>query len=297
MRTADCGVMDEAGTERASLVLVADRLGKRYRSKWALRDVSLQLPRGTVTALVGPNGAGKSTLLRIWVGFERATLGTATVLGEDPWRHRVQTTAHLGYIAQHPSLYGRLTAQDHLELAKDYRPEFDLAGATRRLRRLDIDPSARAGELSGGQQAQVGRVLALGTRAEILLLDEPLASLDPLARRDFLSLLVETTRELGATTVLSSHVVSDIPEVCDRLIVLADGRVKLHDTVERAIRTHYLVEEPDRATDAPGLVGSFANKGAGRSAIVRSLEGHTPLPARPATLEEVVIGYLAGDRR
>ncbi len=296
--SAEVEPIDETGANSAGLVLAAQGVGKRYGAKWALRDVSLELPRGTITALVGPNGAGKSTLLRIWVGFERATQGTATVLGADPWRQRVQTTAHLGYIAQHPSLYGRLTAQDHLEMAKRYRPGFDLEGATRRLSRLDIDPTARAGELSGGQQAQVGLVLALGTRAEILLLDEPLASLDPLARRDFLSLLVETSRELNATAVLSSHVVSDIPEVCDRVIVLAHGQVKLHDTVERAVRSHRIVDEADQPPGAPAVVGSFANMGAGRSVILLAPEGGTLSPrARRATLEEVVIGYLAGDRK
>lgn len=164
------------------------------------------------------------------------------------------------------------------------------------MRRLGIDPSARASELSGGQQAQLGLVLALGTRSEILLLDEPLASLDPLARREFLGLLVETARELNATTVLSSHVVSDIPEVCDRLIVLAGGRVRLDDTVEGAIEGHRVVDGSGGAVEAPGAVGTFAGVGGGRSVLVgREALKSGPLDGRPATLEEVVIGYLAAE--
>lgn len=289
---------DGSGTNGgAAPVLVARNLSKRYGSStWALDDVSIELARGSISALVGPNGAGKTTLLRIWVGFEQATSGRAAVLAADPWRERDRVTAHVGYIAQQPSLYGRLSAQEHLDLALHLRPGFDRAGAARRLERLRIDPTARADHLSGGQQAQLGLVIALGTRAEVLLLDEPLASLDPLARREFLSLLLETSRELDATTVLSSHVVSDIPAVCDRLIVLAGGRVLLHDTVQGALDTHRVAGRSDDLP-RPGVVGSFADVNGDGVVLLRSHEPVASHPgARAATLEEVVLGYLSAAR-
>lgn len=289
--------MTDGGVNGMGVGLSTESLGKRYRSKWALRDVSVELPRGSITALVGPNGAGKSTLLRIWTGFERATVGKVTVLGGDPWWQREAVSTRVGYIAQHPSLYDRLTVRDHLEMAVSYRPEFDGSGALRRLAGLSIDPSSKAGALSGGMQAQVGLVLALGTRAEILLLDEPLASLDPLARREFLSLLVQTSRELNATTVLSSHVVSDIHDVCDRVVVLAHGRVKLDDTVEAIIQGHAILDVGDYGSNKPGLIGSFGTTEGRHSAILRvPLGDPIPLGASQPTMEEVVMGYLAGDR-
>jgi len=209
-------------------ILETHDIGKRFgRRNWALRHVDLAVPDGSITALVGPNGSGKSTLLKAWVGFERPTEGRLTVDGVDPWRDRPAALERIGYVPQAPSLYRELTVAEHVAMARTLRPAFDEGVARRRLDDLDIPLGARADELSGGQQAQVGLALALGARVPVLLLDEPLASLDPLARREFLHVLVDAVHADGATALLSSHVITDIEQACDRLLVLGGGRTLL----------------------------------------------------------------------
>jgi ABC-2 type transport system ATP-binding protein len=275
-------------------VLQAYDLAKRYgRRTWALQGIDLAIPRGGITALVGPNAAGKSTLIKTWVGFERPTRGGVTVAGVDPWRDRSGALAHLGYVPQSPSLYDALSVDDHLELGLMLRPGFDREHARARLDQLGIPGDQRAGSLSGGQQAQVALALALGTRAEILLLDEPLASLDPLARREFLHVLTDAVRSDGATALLSSHIVTDVEQSCDRLIVLGVGRVLLHESVADALASHWI------GTDgvAPsGSVSTFAGPVGERLTLVRRADPAEGDGLRPATLEEVVLGYLASGR-
>ena len=224
--------------------LEAHGIGKRYRRRrpWALRDLDLAVPTGSITALVGPNGAGKSTLIKGCIGFERPTAGRLLVDGVDPWRDRAEALRRVGYVPQAASLYRELSVADHLSLAARWRPGFDRGDAERRLDQLDIPLDARADELSGGQQAQVGLAIALGTRAPVLLLDEPLASLDPLARREFLHVLVDAVRASGATALLSSHVITDIEQACDRLVVLGGGRPLLDVSMEAARAGHRVVD-------------------------------------------------------
>ena len=267
-------------------VLEACELTKRYRrSVTALAGINLELPAGGITALVGPNAAGKSTLIKTWVGFERPTNGSARVIGIDPWRHRSEALARIGYIPQSPALYDGLSVNDHLDLAVQLRPSFDRAYAEQRLGQLDIPVGRGARSLSGGQQAQVALALALGTRAHILLLDEPLAALDPLARREFLHVLTDAVRADGATALLSSHIVTDVEQACDRLIVLGVGHVLLHDTVAAAMAAHSVT-----TTERTDAVGSFAAGDGSRIHVVRGAG------ERPATLEEIVLGYLASGR-
>ena len=175
------------------------------------------------------------------MGFERPTAGRVTVTGIDPWRRRPQAVARIGYVPQAASLYRDLTVADHLGLAVTLRHGFDRAVAVERLKSVGIGPSKRASELSGGQQAQLGLAIALATRAPVLLLDEPLASLDPLARREFLSVLVAAVRADGHTAFLSSHIVTDVEEACERLVVLSAGRVLLDADVARARADHRIV--------------------------------------------------------
>ncbi len=267
-------------------VLEARGLAKRYRrGVWALGGIDLAIPAGGITALVGPNAAGKSTLIKTWVGFEKPTRGSAAVVGIDPWRHRSRALANVGYVPQSPALYDGLSVEDHLDLAAQLRPSFDRTAARARLSQLDIPARAGARSLSGGQQAQVALALALGTRAPILLLDEPLASLDPLARREFLHVVSDAVRESGATTLLSSHIVTDVEQACDRLIVLGVGHVLLHDTVANALAGHGM-----SVTERTEAVGAFAAPDGSRIWLVRGQAD------RPATLEEVVLGYLASSR-
>lgn len=281
----------------SSTVLAAHGLAKRYgRRTWALQGIDLAIPRGGITALVGPNAAGKSTLIKTWVGFERPTRGDVTVAGVDPWRDRSRALALLGYVPQSPSLYDALTVEDHLELALMLRPGFDRPYARARLEQLGIPLAQSARSLSGGQQAQVALALALGTRAEILLLDEPLASLDPLARREFLHVLTDAVRAEGATALLSSHIVTDVEQACDRLVVLGVGRVLLHAPVAEALASHGIGTD---GAAADGAVASFAGPAGERLTLVRRADpggeaGGDGL--RPASLEEVVLGYLSSGR-
>ncbi|HEY7333229.1 MAG TPA: ABC transporter ATP-binding protein [Candidatus Limnocylindria bacterium] len=275
-------------------VLRARDLAKRYgRRTWALQGIDLAIPQGGITALVGPNAAGKSTLIKTWVGFERPTRGGVTVAGVDPWRDRSEALAHLGYVPQSPSLYDALTVDDHLELAIMLRPSFDRAYAQSRLEQLGIPLAQSARSLSGGQQAQVALAMALGTRAEILLLDEPLASLDPLARREFLHVLTDAVRADGATALLSSHIVTDVEQACDRLVVLGVGRVLLHARVAEALATHAIGTDGVAADDT---VASFAGPAGERLTLVRRAGASEGDGLRPASLEEVVLGYLASGR-
>ena len=271
----------------------AHGLGKRYRRRhWALRDVDVAVPAGSITALVGPNGAGKSTLIKAGIGFERPTAGRVLVDGIDPWKHRGQAIRRVGYVPQSPSLYRELTVDDHIRLAVTLRPGFDAGLARRRLEQLAIPLTSRADELSGGQQAQVGLALALGTRAPVLLLDEPLASLDPLARREFLHVLVDAVRVDGSTALLSSHVITDIEQACDRLLVLGGGRKLLDLSIAASIAGHRIIEAP-----APGdeVVGSFMDTDGGMLSLIRT-PSDAAARGRAATLEEVVLGHLAAGR-
>jgi len=269
-------------------ILETHDLAKRYRrGVWALTGIDLEIPAGGITALVGPNAAGKSTLIKTWVGFERPTRGSVRVAGVDPWQDRAAALDHIGYVPQSPALYDGLSVEDHLDMAVLLRPAFDRALARERLDQLGIPRKASARSLSGGQQAQVALALALGTRAEVLLLDEPLASLDPLARREFLHVLTDAVRADGATALLSSHIVTDVEQACDQLIVLGVGRVLLQSSVAEALANHRVAA----ADEAVGnVIATFAGPAGERIALERDGDG------RPATLEEIVLGYLASTR-
>ncbi len=273
-------------------ILETHDIGKRYgRRRWAIRHVDLAVPEGSITALVGPNGSGKSTLLKAWVGFERPTEGHLTVDGIDPWRDRGTALQRIGYVPQAPSLYRELTVSEHVTMAATLRPGFDPVIARTRLADLDIPLAARADTLSGGQQAQVGLALALGTRAPVLLLDEPLASLDPLARREFLHVLVDAVRTDGSTALLSSHVITDIEQSCDRLLVLGTGTTLLDVSIAEAISAHRVIAPSDVPAEA-AVIGTFPDARGERWCLIRGGAEH----GRSATLEEVVMGHLAAGR-
>ena len=232
------GPMDD----RSNDPLVAVGLAKQYRSRqdWALDGIDLSFRRGAITGLIGPNGAGKSTLLRTFMGFETPTRGRALVVGLEARKDRARALRHVGYVSQEASLYRDLTVGDHLAMAAVLRRGFDRESARRRLGDLGLPLDARAGELSGGQRAQVALALALGTRAPILLLDEPIASLDPIARQDFLGMLSESVAGAGSTVVIASHIVAELEGVCDDIVVLAPARVMLQDRIDHARATHAL---------------------------------------------------------
>ena len=220
-------------------------LGKRYGSRWALSGCTLAVPTGRVVGLVGPNGAGKTTLLSLVVGLLSPTSGSITVLGAAPAATGRQM-GRIGFVAQDTPLYSNLSVADHLRLGAHLNPGWDNDLAQGRLEQLELDLGQPAGSLSGGQKAQVALTLATAKRPELLILDEPLASLDPLARREFLQVLMEIVAESQVSVVLSSHLVADLERVCDYLIVLVSSRVQVDGEIERLLASHRRLIGPRR---------------------------------------------------
>jgi ABC-2 type transport system ATP-binding protein len=219
-------------------VIEANGLGKRYGHKWALRECTLAIPAGKVVALVGPNGAGKTTLLHLSVGLLRPDAGSIGVLGGRPGTTPGQL-ARVGFVAQDAPTYAGLSIRDHLRFGEWMNPSWDADLAEDRIERLGLDPHQKAGELSGGQRAQLALTLAVAKRPELLVLDEPVASLDPLARREFLQDLMEVVVEHGASVILSSHLVADLERVCDYLVMLVDSRVQVAGDIDELLATHH----------------------------------------------------------
>jgi ABC-2 type transport system ATP-binding protein len=215
-------------------VLHTQGLGKRYGQRWALTDCTLSVPAGHVVGLVGPNGAGKTTLLNLAVGMLAPTSGTIEVLGGRPAGGRAQL-ARVGFVAQDTPTYAGLSVADHLKLGARMNPGWDAALARGRIERLGLDPRQRAAKLSGGQRAQLALTLAVAKRPELLILDEPIASLDPLARREFLESLAEFISSSQVSIVLSSHLVGDLERICDYLIVIVDSRVQVAGQVRELL--------------------------------------------------------------
>ena len=265
-------------------------LEKRYRTKTALSDCTLEVPTGHVVGLVGPNGAGKTTLLQLAVGLVAPSSGEIEVLGRPPAADPRQL-ARVGFVAQDTPTLAALTVAEHLTMGARLNPTWDAELGRRRIEELELNPSQRAGELSGGQRAQLALTLAVAKRPELLVLDEPVASLDPLARREFLHVLVTVVRAEGSTALLSSHVITDIEQACDRLLVLGGGRKLLDLSIAEACATHRVVDD-DAALAGEEVVGRFPGPAGEALALVVGASG----PGRSATLEEVVLGHLAAGR-
>ena len=294
--------IDEASPARPDgVALQAHGLTKRFRKKVALDAVDLSVPAGSVTALVGPNGAGKTTLIKVCMAFERPNAGRVEVDGVDPWKHRSEALRRVGYVPQTPAVYRGLSVEDHLSMARSLHSGFDVEYARRRLNQLGIPLDQRADTLSGGQAAQLGLAIALGTRAKVLLLDEPLANLDPLARREFIQVLLDAVKSDGSTALLSSHIVTDVEDACDRLTILGGGKVRLDCPLEEARRAHRLTEASSPPAGATA-VGSFLGKGGKDIMTLWRLVPDDAAGAEPghqpeaASLEDVVLGYLAAGR-
>jgi ABC-2 type transport system ATP-binding protein len=228
-------------------ILRAQGLGKRYRQRWALSKCTLDVPAGHVVGLVGPNGAGKTTLLNMAAGLLRPTTGSIEVCGGRP-ASGVSQLAKVGFVAQETPTYARLTVADHLRLGAHLNPGWDDAVAQDRIAGLGLDPGQRAGKLSGGQRAQLALTLGVAKRPELLILDEPVGPLDPLARREFLQDLMAAVAEHELSVVLSSHLVSDLERACDYLIVLVESRVQVAGEIDTLLATHFRLTGPRRDT-------------------------------------------------
>jgi ABC-2 type transport system ATP-binding protein len=207
-------------------VIEAQCLSKHYRGTWALRECSLAIPAGHVAALVGPNGAGKTTLLNLAVGLAAPSAGTVTVLGGRPAGSRAALDG-IAFVAQDTPVYKNLSAKDLLHLTRNLNRHFDMGYARARLDELGIPPKRKAGKLSGGQQAQLALTMALGRRPRLLVLDEPLANLDPVARHDFMATVMTAVAANGVSVLLSSHVLAELERVADYLILLSRGQVRM----------------------------------------------------------------------
>ena len=280
-----------------SAVLRADGLGKRYRRRWALTDCTLEIPAGHVTGLVGPNGAGKSTLLNLAAGMLEPTTGTILVCGGRPAAGPDQL-AKVGYVAQDTPVYAGLSVRDHLTLGARLNPRWDAALASARIAALGLDPAQKAGRLSGGQRAQLALTLGLAKRPELLILDEPVASLDPLARREFLQALMAAVAEDGFSVLLSSHLVADLERVCDHLLVLVDSRVRVDGDVEELLATHHRLTGPrrDPASLPAGQHVVSASSTDVQSTFVVRTDGPIHDPAWTVgqlTMEDIVLAYMS----
>jgi ABC-2 type transport system ATP-binding protein len=279
-----------------SWVISAQGLGKRYGRRWALNDCDLQIPSGHVVGLVGPNGAGKSTLLQLAVGLLAPSLGTIAVLGRPP-AAEVEQLARVGYVAQDTPTYSRLSVEGHLRFGAQMNAGWDDAFARRRITDLDLPLGQKAGSLSGGQRAQLALTVAVAKRPELLILDEPVASLDPLARREFLQHLMGYVVEEGISVVLSSHLVADLERVCDYLVVLVDSRLQLAGEVDDLLSSHHRLIGPRRDPGSllPGQDVIEEHHTDRQSTLVARCDGPVLDPSwtvEDLSLEDLVLAYM-----
>ncbi len=278
-------------------VLEANGLGKRYRHTWALSDCTLAVPPGKVVGLVGPNGAGKTTLLHLAVGLLKPTAGWISVLGGRPGSIS-GPLARVGFVAQDTPTYAGLSVADHLRFGAWMNARWDRTVADQRIARLGLEPSQKAADLSGGQRAQLALTLAVAKRPELLVLDEPVASLDPLARREFLQGLMEAVAEHGASVILSSHLVADLERVCDHLVVLADSRVQVAGDIDELLATHHRLTGARRdrcalPSDQEVISASHTDR---QSTLVVRTESPVLDPwwsVEELGLEDLVLAYMA----
>ena len=272
----------------------ATGLGKRYGNLWALRHCDLELPAGRVIALVGPNGAGKTTLLQLASGLIRPTTGSVAVFGEPAPADCARALVQLGYVAQDHPLYKRFRVRDLLRLGRALNERWDQHLAERRLTDLGIPLDERAGRLSGGQQSQVALALALAKRPRLLILDEPVASLDPLARREFMQTLMATVVEDDLTVLLSSHNVAELERVCDHLVLIAAGTVQVAGDIEALLDSHKLLTGPSAHVPVgPDVI--HVDRADRHAHVVARTGSARPMPGwepHAVSVEELVLAYL-----
>jgi ABC-2 type transport system ATP-binding protein len=275
-----------------SAAIETNGLGKRYGAKWALSECTLEIPAGSVTALVGPNGAGKTTLLHLAVGLSNPSAGSVRVLGSEPR----EVLGRVGFVAQDHPLHRSFTIRDTLKLGRRLNPTWD-DSVTLRIERLGLSLDQKVAKLSGGQQAQVALTLALAKRPELLLLDEPVASLDPLARREFMSTVMAEVAETGMTVLLSSHIVADLERVCDHIVILSHSRTVLAAPIEDVVSSHRILTGPRNDPEAVERVHSVirARHTERQTQLLVRANGHVYdacWELHEVDLEEIVLAYL-----
>jgi ABC-2 type transport system ATP-binding protein len=280
--------------------LRTERLGRRYGKTWGLRDCTLEVPAGAVAALVGPNGAGKTTLLEMIIGLLEPTEGQVSVFGEATRAGAAQTLARVGYVAQDHPLYRDFSVADLFHLGRAMNPGWDQELAAARVDALGIPLKCKVKSLSGGQHAQVSLTMALAKRAPLLVLDEPVSRLDPVARLEFMRDVMASAADSALTFLISSHVVSELERFCDWLIVLAGGHVQLAGPADDLLAAHRLLTVPRAAPDAelPGTVIHRTDSDRHSTVLVRTdpvrlaVDGRPGWLADPVSFEQLVMGYL-----
>jgi ABC-2 type transport system ATP-binding protein len=281
--------------------LTATGLGKRYGRKWALRGCTVDIPEGAIAGLVGPNGAGKTTLIHCAVGLLEPTEGSVTVVGARP-ASSAEQLGKVGFLAQDAPVYASLSVADHLRFGARLNPHWDADYANARIADLSLDPSQQAGRLSGGQRAQLALTLALAKRPELLVLDEPVASLDPLARRDFLATLTAYVAEHGISVLMSSHLLADLERVCDFLVLISAAQVQLAEDVDTLLATHRRLIGPRRDVEslpADQYVIDAVHTDRQTTALVRT---SSPIldpswRVEELSLEDIVLAYMGGSEQ
>ena len=285
--------------------LRADGLGKSYGREWALRDCTFSVPAGSVVGLVGPNGAGKTTLLSLTVGLLAATEGEIAVFGERSRAYTAGTLARVSYLAQDHPLYRGFTVADMLRLGRSMNPRWDQRLAQTRLDQLGIPPGRKIKTLSGGQQAQISLTMALAKRAPLLALDEPVASLDPIARLEFMRDVMAACADTGLTVIIASHVISELERLCDWLLVLTAGRLQLAGPVDDLVAAHQVLTVPRSTPDAelPGAVIDRIDSDRHSTAVTAADLGQLAQAMRPdwraepVSFEQLLIAYLQRSAR
>jgi ABC-2 type transport system ATP-binding protein len=277
-------------------IIETSGLGKRYGSTWALRECTMAIPAGHVAALVGPNGAGKTTLLNLTVGLAEESAGTVTVLGGLAAGSPAALDG-IAFVAQDTPVYKNLSVADMLHLARNLNRSFDQRYAEARLAELGIPLNRKSGKLSGGQQAQLALTVALARRPRLLVLDEPVAMLDPVARHDFMALVMTAMAAEGVSVVLSSHVLADLDRVADYLILLSRGRVQVAGEVDDLLASHRMLTGPtaeaDRYAERPVV---HVQRGGAQTHLLARATADDPVPpgweAHAVDLEELAMAYL-----
>ena len=286
--------MQDSGSGPA---LRAERHGKRYGQVWGLRDCTFAVPAGSIVGLVGPNGAGKTTLLAMTVGLLAPTEGSVAVLGSPSQAQTPDTLARVSYLAQDHPLYRGFTVAEMFRFGRSLNPSWDQALAESRMDTLGIPLTRKVKALSGGQQAQVALTLALARRPKLLVLDEPVAMLDPVARHDFMAMVLTAAAADGVSVVLSSHVLTELERVADYLILMSRGRVQVAGEVDDLLACHRMLTGPaaeaDRYTERPVVQASRA---AAQAHLLVRATADDPVPAgwevHQVGLEELVLAYL-----
>jgi ABC-2 type transport system ATP-binding protein len=280
--------------------LRTDQLGRRYGRVWGLRDCTLEVPAGAIAGLVGPNGAGKTTLLEMIIGLLQPTEGQLSVFGESSHAPTAARLARVSYVAQDHPLYRDFSIADMFHLGRAMNPGWDSELGLARMDALDIPLKRKVKSLSGGQRAQVSLTMALAKRAPLLVLDEPVSSLDPVARLEFMREVMAATAEVGLTVLIASHVISELERLCDWLIVLNGGRVQLAGPTDDLIAAHPLLTVPRATPDAelPGLIIQRTDSDRHSTVLVRADPGRLAAQARPGWqadpvgFEQLVMAYL-----